>query len=849
VLLLPSTLHANRVAPPVSHPRLLFSPEDVPALRNKVHDGGEDDAAYAYIRDLTARVYPGRTLAEQMDVAYGIEFPLNLGLVAYLENPEDTAAMALGRSLTLQLVDDFDPDANVFYSPIRLRILAFGYDFFFGDAPEPDRTRVRNEMLAYVDTIMTNPFYEKWLFPPYVSNISSMIASSLGLAAMCLVGEIPVERLDALLARADQYIDRWMTYHLDAGGSYDEGAMYAGWSLRNLVPYFWARRRYDGVDYSQMPSIRGIERWLAYALLPEGRGEVNNLNDASYLNYPWSRLNTYLDWAQTAWRSELAAWLWGRLVGPPYGVDAGEQADKAATVLWYRGPSAVNPGEMLPGHFLWKHRGLYYFRSGWPDGPSSDDIVFSFYSGKFHGGHAQEDQNHFTLYAYGAKFAVDNGFDVKNSESAAHNMIFIDGKGQYNAGSSIGTDGDIREHLLSGFADYLFGDATRAYTTHSDFNDPGVPFPDDDWSYGYEGANPVNFAYRRWIVVHGEEVAPYFLLVDDIEKDGDEHEYAWRMHTLQDNQVDIVHDPMRLGSDSGVLDVHVLSPTPDAQARSSVPYDNESVDPNTTIITVSQVTRTAEFAFLLIPHAYSTGPASVRHANTAWGLAAVIDWGDVRDRVILNRTASVVDWPAEAVGDDPASAGFRTDAELLVVRTLSDGRRSWLATDMSLLEGQDRVWARVSEGRVSLAATNDALVVSRVDAQFRVFGPNIRSVRFEDDAIAFRQRDGYVVPFAAPDNGYEGGTPLLTVRVFPNPFNPSARILLEAEQRTRVDVRVYDVTGSLVATLFDGQVDRGTKVLDWDGTRPGGSRAASGVYYVRARSGNSTSTARAVLLR
>ena len=163
---------------------------------------------------------------------------------------------------------------------------------------------------------------------------------------------------------------------------------------------------------------------------------------------------------------------------------------------------------------------MYYYRTGWPFLFDSDDVVFSFYSGVFHGGHAQEDQNQFVLSGYGKRWVVDCGAASAAAptpkQTEAHNLILVDGLGQHNAGSSIGTDGDIAAWLLSGFADYLRGDASAAYATYSPFNAPGVPFPFSDWSWGYDGGNPLERADRLCLVVKGPEAPPYVLVADDI---------------------------------------------------------------------------------------------------------------------------------------------------------------------------------------------------------------------------------------------------------------------------------------------------------------------------------------------
>ena len=129
--------------------------------------------------------------------------------------------------------------------------------------------------------------------------------------------------------------------------------MYAGWSLRNLVYYFSARKQYDGYDYADKPGIRNMEKWIAFAVLPDGGAKINNVNDAAYLHFPLSRHQTYLEWAQTAWESRLSSWLWEHIAGSEFGHDSGRLADKSATVLWNQNLSPKEPGLVLPTHSLW----------------------------------------------------------------------------------------------------------------------------------------------------------------------------------------------------------------------------------------------------------------------------------------------------------------------------------------------------------------------------------------------------------------------------------------------------------------------------------------------------------------
>jgi len=69
--------------------------------------------------------------------------------------------------------------------------------------------------------------------------------------------------------------------------------------------------------------------------------------------------------------------------------------------------------------------------------------------------------------------------------------------------------------------------------------------------------------------------------------------------------------------------------------------------------------------------------------------------------------------------------------------------------------------------------------------------------------------------------------------VSPNPFNPSMTVWLEAMRAGEVTIRIHDVRGQLVRTLYQGNIDAGRHEVAWDGKDAGGGSVASGVYMVR----------------
>jgi hypothetical protein len=823
------------------HPCILFTAGKLSALRVKLSDGGYDDTAYEYIRNLAGLVYAHLTPANLVSQDYGLNPIANLGLAALVPSPPDTTAVRAGRNATLYLAGAYGPDNNEADTGLRLRSLTLGYDMFFGDADDSLRTYVRDEIVSYLEHMTQSFTYELFTWRPYLANHSAMFAGPLGMAAICLQDETGAGLLDDAMAQADATIDSLIAHQFDPGGSYKEGVLYGAWTARQLIFYFHARKNFDGYNYADRPEIRNMERWFAYELLPEGWGKTNNLNDSPYSTTPLARHSTYLDWAQSEWNSGLSAWLWEHTAGP-YGIDLQTVADKAATALWNLGLPAVPPGSVLPASRLWLDRGLYVYRDGWQGVTGSKDVTLSFYSGKFHGGHAQEDQNQFTLYAYGGKFAIDHGAGSTAAQSEAHNMVFIDGAGQHNAGGSIGTDGKISDYLTGDFADYVQGDATAAYNTYSEFNTAGWPFAGWDWSWGYSGANPVIHALRNVLAVKGGAAPAWFLIADDINKDGGSHNYQWRMHTPASNIVDVSGNPVRIGAGGAQLDLHVLYPEYSSVAASKQFFNNGVADPNSMVLQLDHVAVNPRFSVLMVPSDSAVTAPAVSRSVYPWGYVCELAWpGGPRDVVIGNHTGA------------PLTAGpdsIRTDAATVVVRFAGGTVSDYLAVDATLVRVGRSEYLRVSGQPVTASLDGDVLRLGRADATFMALDTGINRVTCGDDDVPFVRHAGYVLPAspvaAGPAKPYRK---TVTVTAYPNPFNPGITVRIHAPAGTPLTAAIYDPAGRLVRRLSGSHAGPGPREYRWNGDNFRGQHVASGIYFVRVRAGGQVYTRKIVLLK
>jgi hypothetical protein len=83
----------------------------------------------------------------------------------------------------------------------------------------------------------------------------------------------------------------------------------------------------------------------------------------------------------------------------------------------------------------------------------------------------------------------------------------------------------------------------------------------------------------------------------------------------------------------------------------------------------------------------------------------------------------------------------------------------------------------------------------------------------------------------------------------PNPFRHDTNIAFEIPAAGRVQARVYDVTGALVAVLADNEFPAGMTRLNWDGRDKSGAAAASGVYFVRMNYGKQSLERKILIVR
>ncbi len=84
---------------------------------------------------------------------------------------------------------------------------------------------------------------------------------------------------------------------------------------------------------------------------------------------------------------------------------------------------------------------------------------------------------------------------------------------------------------------------------------------------------------------------------------------------------------------------------------------------------------------------------------------------------------------------------------------------------------------------------------------------------------------------------------------YPNPFNPQTVIPFDLDAPSNVRVEIFDIKGSLVKTLFTGDLEAGQHNVEWDGRNNDGMKCPSGIYMYNLSGAAGTRNRKMLLLK
>jgi uncharacterized membrane protein len=88
------------------------------------------------------------------------------------------------------------------------------------------------------------------------------------------------------------------------------------------------------------------------------------------------------------------------------------------------------------------------------------------------------------------------------------------------------------------------------------------------------------------------------------------------------------------------------------------------------------------------------------------------------------------------------------------------------------------------------------------------------------------------VPGAIEETPLHFSPDALHMEVYPNPFTQNLNIKLETHATGKYSIKVYDVSGGLVNSIYNGAINRNT-VINWNGSDENGRAVSQGVYFLK----------------
>ena len=84
---------------------------------------------------------------------------------------------------------------------------------------------------------------------------------------------------------------------------------------------------------------------------------------------------------------------------------------------------------------------------------------------------------------------------------------------------------------------------------------------------------------------------------------------------------------------------------------------------------------------------------------------------------------------------------------------------------------------------------------------------------------------------------------------YPNPFNPTTTINYQVPKQSDVNIKIYNMLGQEIKTLFSGQVEQGFYSVSWNGLNNSGIQMSSGTYIYRIVTGDFIQSKEMVLMK
>ncbi len=509
------------VVPPGTHPGILFSEQELPALRRRARGETMAAAAYRKVRKLAQARHEAELSIKEAVGRPGRELARHLEATALVYQVEED--LALGRravELFRRTATGIDPaefyrevDSDFFATEHWPKAFAVAWDWLY-ELMEP---AVRAEILESLEAWNAALFEhtESWWWREASYNCGAIPTGAQGMLLAAIQAETQHPKFQHWFSECFRKIrDNYYPFTWRPSGICTEGPGYAHYH-KNPTQFAEAVRRTGGEDIIPESGAVRAMHYLRHQWMPQGGcGPIGDNTGYGRRVFQSIYLHGVRELGDAA-----GLWTWVNFT----------EIDRINPILiflfWPDGLEPISPGTLglrTSAYFETdRHRaGTVFARSRWDD---EEAAWFAFVTRYGEANHTHYDMNTFLFSAFGEAFATHaNVFPYGHEHHGVdfeHNIVIIDGGGMPAADrrNSAGDDGSLWGRLtglgLGEFADYVRGDA------HLSYKDRSVP-----------SSTPARRADRS-ILFAKQGPNPYVVISDDIQKDGNEHDYWWQWYT------------------------------------------------------------------------------------------------------------------------------------------------------------------------------------------------------------------------------------------------------------------------------------------------------------------------------
>ncbi len=685
------------VVEPGTHPGIIFSEQELPALRQRARGGGMAAEAWAEIKNAAAAEYDTDISVKQAVGREGWRLSEQLQCMALVYQVErDGAVGRRAVELLMATATGIDPrrfyrevDSDFFATEHWPKAFAFAWDWLFELMSGPERATILAALEKWNEALYDHT--ESWWWSEAGYNCGAIPVGAQGMLLCAIRGESSHPDFELWFSECWRKTSRnYFSQTWDESGICNEGPGYAHYH-KNPTQFAEAVRRTGGPD------------------IVAGTGAVNAMH---YLRHQWmpgGGCGQIADNTQYGRRVFQAIYLHGiRELGDAAGLwtfekntDRRRYDDVLVFLLYPDGLEPVSPGTLkLPTSHYFEidpnRAGHVFARNEWD---SEQAHWFAFTTQFANANHSHTDMNSFLFTAFGHPFAThENIYSYGHEYHGAdieHNLVVIDQGGlPTDDRGTAGDDGDLHG-LLTGvvtghFADYVRGDASGCYADRSILSSSAAMRADRMMIFAKQGMNP------------------YVVIADDIQKDGREHDYHWQWYTVEHelNGEGTFDSPFLIQSDSATCAIAFLKPTAPRHEFSIVrgghsrrPYELGLLRVNRSGVRVRYMAVAAAWRNGEHEPLIQAGPSVLGNADAASMVVANEGFRDL----ILWQPEERIDNPGRRLECD----GIVTDGLMAMVRTDGEGQVvGYLLAEGSFLEYEGRTLVS-SPRRVSVSADAD----------------------------------------------------------------------------------------------------------------------------------------------